>query len=1356
MSTMMNRFFSAVAFLTILMGSAQAQSTCNGLTVYTGTFGTLTDGSFDGDYSNDADCQLLIEPAGVMQIRLQFDSVFTELNTDTVVVYDGNSTSAPVLAKYSGSNPLGSLPVLLSSGGSLLITFHSNSSVTGTGWQASYLTSYCKDADTLTTFNGSFGDGSTMGAYLGLSQCSWLLQPVGALAVELNVTYYSLEDADNCYDYIRVFDGADATAPVIGTYCNANPPPSSIVSSGPSLYVEFRSDFNVEYDGFNADYYGIAEYCGPLKTYTAASGTVNDGSGSRNYLNNSDCTFLIAPPASAKLKLVFTDFDTELGYDTVFVYDGPDATYPLLGKYTGNTLPPTLLTSGGKAFIHFMSDVGVTAPGWSLNYTSPVFYDQTYCGASQSVFNTLNGSIEDGSGNFNYKNYSNCSYLIKPTASNVSFLNIDFSSFETEKGKDVVMIYDGNNDRAPLIASFSGSSIPPSVKTTGPEALVKFISDAGNTFDGWVLNYQSDTLGTTFCNTRTELTAASGSFEDGSGATGNYANRSACKWVISPKDALTVTLNFPKVKTQKNKDYIAVYDGPDNTAPLLSTLSGDTTAMSITSTGATVMVQFVSDDVTTDSGWVANYTSTKALANDYCSGITTLTQKDGSVSDGSGPKNYANGSDCKWLIKPVGAKTITLTFTSFATEADHDYVYIYDGETEADKLLGTFSGSSIPGDIHTSKGKALIKFSSDAASVAAGWDINYTSEISSAASYCVGTTNLTTRTGSFSDGSGPEEYQPDANCKWLIKPSNVSRIQLYFDEFDTEGGFDFVKVYKGNTEDKTKLLGSFSGNNLPSMVETNDPMMLVVFSSDESGNRTGWAAHYTSDSLGGPTYCVPAVNSGTSRGDYIDGVRLRGINNMFTGSASGPFYNDYTSMSTDLSSGARYTIRVIAGQRSGDRFVGWIDYNDNKQFESSEKIFSATNKEAAEILSIPFYVSDNLADTGLKRLRVLCSSADITGACDPVTYGEVEDYTVVIMKCALGKLTMQPILGEQELCSGVESDYSTKMVDGVINYSWSIGPASWKITKQVSNPKENIKITAKAGFDAGTICVEGSNKCLKSTAECIDVNIRPLPDPVNDLTAQDSACSSETVTFEVIDGQTRDEYKYNWTFPSGTAIIGEQHAGIVKAKMGLASGDVSVVAVNDCGVSSPVKKNIAVIVKPNAPQWDKKEARPCTRDSAIYSVKFSKDITYYNWSVPGDWLILSGQGKRQIVAFTGDKGGTISVEVSNRCFSSSPLKSEVTVSPCVSGIDENTAMAVQVYPNPNNGSFTIEFDPQATPKALRVLNVLGQEVWKEERSQYTGKSMVAVDLLGQPNGLYLVEVQSEEGSSFQRLVLGAE
>jgi PKD repeat protein len=107
--------------------------------------------------------------------------------------------------------------------------------------------------------------------------------------------------------------------------------------------------------------------------------------------------------------------------------------------------------------------------------------------------------------------------------------------------------------------------------------------------------------------------------------------------------------------------------------------------------------------------------------------ITTLTAASGTLyDDGGASGNYADDERKVWVIQPTGASQVMLTFTSFALEANYDFMYIYDGPSVWSPRIGRYNTQS-PGTITSTGGALTIEFRSDCATNAAGWVANWTS-----------------------------------------------------------------------------------------------------------------------------------------------------------------------------------------------------------------------------------------------------------------------------------------------------------------------------------------------------------------------------------------------------------------------------------------------------------------------------------------------------------------------------------------------------------------------------------------------------------------------------------------------------
>ncbi|MCK9617945.1 MAG: C10 family peptidase [Lentimicrobiaceae bacterium] len=221
------------------------------------------------------------------------------------------------------------------------------------------------------------------------------------------------------------------------------------------------------------------------------------------------------------------------------------------------------------------------------------------------------------------------------------------------------------------------------------------------------------------CGTTT-LTSTSGSFEDGSGPLSNYEDNKNCSWLIAPPDSIRYfNLNFTSMDIAAG-DTVKIYDGSDANAPLLGAYSGTTLPAIITSTGDKVFVNFITNNNTGSQGFIIEYTPVYPT---YCSGITTLTEPTGTINDGSDDKNYNNRSICRWKIQPLNADGITLTFNSFETADEEDFLEVYD--LSNNQLLAACTGSELPAPITCASGKLYLIFKTGDYGTAAGFEAQW-------------------------------------------------------------------------------------------------------------------------------------------------------------------------------------------------------------------------------------------------------------------------------------------------------------------------------------------------------------------------------------------------------------------------------------------------------------------------------------------------------------------------------------------------------------------------------------------------------------------------------------------------------
>lgn len=139
--------------------------------------------------------------------------------------------------------------------------------------------------------------------------------------------------------------------------------------------------------------------------------------------------------------------------------------------------------------------------------------------------------------------------------------------------------------------------------------------------------------------------------------------------------------------------------------------------------------QHFANSTHTDPGINWDWEKYYRLINNSVS-YTLLTNPNDSFFDTGGQMgNYQDDEREFWLIQPSGVTSISMSFTSFNLESGYDNIFIYDGDSLNDPLIGSYTATNSPGTINSSGASLLIEFRSDCGTVTSGWEANYSSII---------------------------------------------------------------------------------------------------------------------------------------------------------------------------------------------------------------------------------------------------------------------------------------------------------------------------------------------------------------------------------------------------------------------------------------------------------------------------------------------------------------------------------------------------------------------------------------------------------------------------------------------------
>ncbi|MFW5706114.1 MAG: GEVED domain-containing protein, partial [Bacteroidota bacterium] len=195
-----------------------------------------------------------------------------------------------------------------------------------------------------------------------------------------------------------------------------------------------------------------------------------------------------------------------------------------------------------------------------------------------------------------------------------------------------------------------------------------------------------------------------------------------------------------------------------------------------------------------------------------------------------------------------------------------------------------------------------------------------------------------------------------------------------------------------------------------------------------------------------PDYCYPTANC--SFGDGFSGFALEEIDNLNNGCSTGG-YGDFTDMTATLTPGETYTVQWWTAY--SDQYATlWIDLDVDKEFDAEEMLiedFNLVNSNQAYYAD--FTLPESVAP-GEYRLRIRARWLDSsTDPCSSFSYGETEDYTVVVEG---GNAIVPDFIADvNEVCEGGTVQFTDQSQGDVTGWEWEF-PGGNPSTSTEANP----------------------------------------------------------------------------------------------------------------------------------------------------------------------------------------------------------------------------------------------------------------------------------------------------------------
>jgi hypothetical protein len=275
---------------------------------------------------------------------------------------------------------------------------------------------------------------------------------------------------------------------------------------------------------------------------------------------------------------------------------------------------------------------------------------------------------------------------------------------------------------------------------------------------------------------------------------------------------------------------------------------------------------------------------------------------------------------------------------------------------------------------------------------------------------------------------------------------------------------------------------------------------------------------------------------------------------------------------------------------------------------------------------------------------------------------------------------------------------------GYTTYSWSNGETT-----------QTISVTSS---DSYSVTITIGNGCLASSS-ITTVLVNPLPGaPIITPGGTTTFCEGGSVILDA--GAGYSTYSWNNGGTSQTIIVTSSNSYAVAITDG-----------NGCSASSAIT---AVTVNPLP-------AQPIITQNG--------NILTSNYTTGNQWHfndnILTGD-TLQNLTITQVGNYRVTVTDANGCTSSSATLIIISTDlrSDFSSVEELDALSV--YPNPNNGSFTLKFNLPNIPLKITILNLLGEQIYFANTTNNTGEFTInlPIDNTGVVSqGIYFVQVMAE-------------
>jgi hypothetical protein len=339
-----------------------------------------------------------------------------------------------------------------------------------------------------------------------------------------------------------------------------------------------------------------------------------------------------------------------------------------------------------------------------------------------------------------------------------------------------------------------------------------------------------------------------------------------------------------------------------------------------------------------------------------------------------------------------------------------------------------------------------------------------------------------------------------------------------------------------------------------------------------------------------------------------------------------------------------------------------------------------------------------------------------------------------VFNVTVNALPVPTITGQSSMCVNTGYYYYTTET-GMTNYLWSVsaggvinyGPGTNQI--QVS--------WIIAGSQTVSVNYSNGSGCSAATPTVFNITVNPLPNQAGTITGTANVCAGTNgVAYTV--APIPNANTYVWTLSPYATIASGMGTNSITVNYGInaLSGNIFVYGNNLCG-NGTVSPNFAVTVNPIPPA-------PVVTN--IGTTLYSSAPTGNQWYFEGT-LIVGATAQTYVATQDGYYWSIVTI---NGCSSDASNHLQIITT----GIDSHSSSGINVYPNPNEGVFTLMItSPKEEKYNIRVFNNIGVPIFEMKNLDVVGTTSQTIDLSSATSGIYTIVIWNSNYSSVKKVVV---